>query len=71
MAKALSRFTVSRNGDDYLLQIESEDGETLELSATYEQLDVVSEALEEQLDADEQDALAFEDADEEAEEERS
>ena len=60
MANALSQFTISRDGDGYLLRIESEGSEPLELSATYEQLDVIAEAIDEQLDADEEEALAVE-----------
>ncbi len=43
-----------------MLHIESDDGETLEINATYEQLDLISEAIEEQLDADEEDVLVVE-----------
>lgn len=66
MAKALSRFTIERDGDDYLIHIEDEDGDTVELTASFEQLDLISEALEEHLafDADDSDLL-----DEEGEEE--
>jgi hypothetical protein len=55
MAKALSRFTIERDGDEYLLNIEDEDGDTLALTASFEQLDLISESLEEH--------LAFDDAD--------
>ena len=67
MAKALSRFTIERGGDDYLIHIEDEDGDTLELTASFEQLDLISEALEEHLafDAEDPDLL---DEDEEEEE---
>ena len=67
MAKALSRFTIERDGDDYVLHIEDEDGDTLELTATFEQLDLISESLEEHLafDAEDPDVL---DQDEEEEE---
>jgi hypothetical protein len=66
MAKALSRFSIERAGDDYVLHLEDEDGDTLELTASFEQLDLISEALEEHLafDADDPDL-----ADEEEEEE--
>ena len=66
MAKALSRFTIERGGDDYLIRIEDEDGDTLELTASFEQLDLISESLEEHLafDSDDPDLL-----DEEEEEE--
>lgn len=67
MAKALSRFTIERDGDDYLLRIEDEDGDTLELTANFEQLDLISESLEEHLvfDADDPDALDEDDEEEE------
>lgn len=67
MAKALSRFTIERDSDDYVLHIEDEDGDTLELTASFEQLDLISEALEEHLafDADDPDVLDDEDEEEE------
>lgn len=55
MAKALSRFTIERDGDDYLLNIEDEDGDTLTLAASFEQLDLISESLEEHLAFDDDD----------------
>jgi len=55
MAKALSRFTIEPQGDDYLLLIEDEDGETLEMSATLEQLDLLGEAIDELLEKDDAD----------------
>lgn len=65
MLKALARFSINRDGDNYVLKIEDEDGETLELTATYEQLDLISEAIDERLDADEDEALSVdENADE-------
>lgn len=67
MAKAISRFTIERDGDDYLLRIEDEDGDTQELAASFEQLELISEALEEHLafDADDSDLLDDEEAEEE------
>lgn len=67
MAKALSRFSIERDGDDYLLNIEDEDGDTLSLTASFEQLDLISESLEEHLafDADEPDLLDEEEEEEE------
>ena len=67
MAKALSRFTIERDGDDYLLNIEDEDGDTLALTASFEQLDLISEAIEEHLafDSDDPDLLDDEEAEEE------
>lgn len=62
MAKTLSQFTISEEGDDetYLLRIATDDGQTLEVNATYEQLDLIAEAIEERLDEDEEDQLAVE-----------
>jgi hypothetical protein len=67
MAKGLSRFTIERGAEDYVLHIEDEDGDTLELTASFEQLDLISEALEEHLafDADDPDALDEEEEEEE------
>lgn len=67
MAKALSRFTIERDGEDYLVRIEDEDGDTQELAASFEQLELISEALEEHLafDADVSDLLDDEEAEEE------
>lgn len=69
MARTLSSFSIAADGSgDYLLNIEDEDGETIELTATYEQLDMLGEAIEEALDEDEDDSLgAEEDEDEESE----
>lgn len=72
MAKTLSQFTIARaTGGDYLLSIETDDGETVEIEASYEQLDLIIEAIEEQLDSDEEDALSTDDdIDEEEDEDR-
>lgn len=64
MAKTLSQFTISGEGDAYVMHIETDDGETMDIAATYEQLDLISEAIEQQLDADEADALEVEGAEE-------
>jgi hypothetical protein len=60
MAKILSQFTISSEGEGYVLHIETDDGDTLDVNATYEQLDLISEAIEERLDEDEEDQLAVE-----------
>jgi len=54
MARTLERFTITEDGEDYLLHIEDDSGETLEISANYEQLDIIAEALIEHLDADDE-----------------
>lgn len=61
MAKALSRFTIEPDGEGYTLHIEDEDGDTLELTATAEQLDLISEAIDEHLEADVDEVDAAED----------
>ncbi|MGK6353743.1 hypothetical protein ACMGDH_00785 [Sphingomonas sp. DT-207] len=65
MAKTLAQFTITpdTNGD-YTLHLEDEDGETLEFAASYEQLDLIVEAIEEQLDSDEEDILGVDEDDE-------
>jgi hypothetical protein len=60
MAKTLSQFTISSEGEAYVLHIETDDGQTLDVAATYEQLDLISEAIDERLDEDEEDMLAVE-----------
>jgi hypothetical protein len=60
MAKTLSKFTISSEGEGYVLHVETDDGQILDISATYEQLDLISEAIEERLDEDEEDMLAVE-----------
>lgn len=65
MAKALASFTASPTGDGYLLMIEDEDGDTFELTATFEQLDLIAEAVDQQLNGDEEDALGVDDEEDE------
>ena len=60
MAKTLSEFTISSEGENYVLHIATDDGETLDVNASYEQLDLISEAIEERLDEDEDEQLAVE-----------
>lgn len=61
MAKTLAGLTVSRSGEDYLITIEEESGDTQEYTATYDQLDLVADTIGEALDSDEEDALAVDD----------
>lgn len=69
MARILSQFTITPDSDgDYTLHLEDEDGETIEMTASYEQLDLIVESIEEVLDMDEEDAL---EVDEEEGEEKS
>ena len=50
MPRTLSRFTIA-DGDDeeFILRIEDDAGETIEFTATYEQLDVIVEAIDDHL----------------------
>jgi hypothetical protein len=63
MALTLSGFTISRTGDTYQITIEDEDGGSAQYEATYDQLDLIVEAIEERLDSDEEDGLVVEDGD--------
>jgi hypothetical protein len=68
MARTLAQFTITPDGNgEYLLQLEDEDGETTEFTSSYEQLDLIVEAVEEQLDADEEDMLGVDEDEDEAE----
>jgi hypothetical protein len=67
MAKVLGQFTITQEADGYLLHLEDDDGETVEYSASFEQLDLIVEAIEEQLDMDEEDALGLDEDEDEAE----
>ncbi len=52
MPRKLTQFNITESGDDYLLHIEDDAGETIEFVATYDQLDVLVEAIDQHLDAD-------------------
>jgi hypothetical protein len=66
MARTLAQFTITPNGEgDYNLSLEDDDGETMDFTASYEQLDLIVEAIEEQLDTDEEDMLGVEDDEDE------
>jgi hypothetical protein len=68
MAKALAHFTITRTGEDYLLSIEDEDGDTTEFTADFDALDLISESIDEVLDLDEDVALVADEEEEEVEE---
>ncbi|HWU95538.1 hypothetical protein J2W22_000959 [Sphingomonas kyeonggiensis] len=64
MARTLAQFSITPDSDgDYTLHLEDDDGETLEFTASFEQLDLITEAIEEVLDEDEEDALTADDDD--------
>ena len=63
MAKALERLTITRAANDFLLIIEDDSGDTIELTATYDQLDLVTEELDRALDNDDLALIGDEDDD--------
>ena len=52
MARKLTKFTITEAGDDYALHIEDDAGETIEFTATYDQLDLLVEEIDRHLDED-------------------
>lgn len=64
MTNALARFEISKADDGYILHIETQGGEKLDLRTSYDQLDVIADAIDEQLDVDEDEALGVEGGDE-------
>lgn len=68
MARTLAQFTITADGDgDYTLHLEDDDGETLELTASYEQLALIVEAIEDVLESGEEDMLGADDDEDEDE----
>lgn len=64
-AKALAKFTISEDGAGYRLHIEDDGGDTLELTATAEQLDLIAETVDALLgDDDAADEVPEDDEDE-------
>ncbi|WP_066801386.1 hypothetical protein [Sphingomonas soli] len=62
MARTLSQFTITPDGNgDYVLSLEDDDGETLDFTASYEQLGLIVESIEELLDSDEEEILGVDD----------
>ena len=57
MAKTLGHFSITPDADGYILHMEDDDGETVEYSATLEQLDLITESIEEQLEMEEEEGL--------------
>ena len=70
MARTLSQFTITPDGNgDYVLSLEDDDGETIDFTASFDQLDLITEAIDDVLDDDEEDVLAVDDDAEEPAEE--
>ncbi|HEX8056423.1 MAG TPA: hypothetical protein VF481_07175 [Novosphingobium sp.] len=70
MPKALAQFSITRTGEDYLLTIEDQDGETIEFTVDDDALDQIIEAIEDQLDEDEENGGGEDDGDETDDDER-
>ncbi len=57
MAKLLAHFSISRTGEDYVLMLEDEDGDTSEFVASFDQLDLITDAIAEELERDDDDLM--------------
>ena len=68
MARVLERFSIARAADGYLVTIEDDSGETIEMTATFDQLDLITEELDRALDEDADDETMLDD--EEVEDEK-
>jgi hypothetical protein len=64
-AKELATFNIVRKGEDYRITIEDANGDTVDYIADYDALDLISEAIDEALDSDEEEALEVDDEEEE------
>jgi hypothetical protein len=70
MARTLAQVTITPDGNgDYVLSLEDDDGETVDYIASFDQLDLITEAISEALDSDEEEALGADDEDDEPGEE--
>lgn len=52
MPQAYTQFQIEPDGDRYRLQFRLPDGATVELIASFEQLDLLAEEIDRRLDAD-------------------
>ncbi len=53
MAKTIERFTITRAADDFLITIEDDAGDTVEFTASEEQLELIGEELERAIEEEE------------------
>ena len=63
MAKTLVRFSIARAADGFLITIEDDSGETHELTATEDQIDLITEELDRVLEDDADESLLIDDGD--------
>jgi hypothetical protein len=67
--RTLAQFTITPDGNgDYVLHLEDDDGDTTDFTASGDQLDLITEAVEEALDVDDSELLADSDEEEAPEE---
>jgi hypothetical protein len=57
MLKPLTRFSIAAHEEGYLLRLETEDGEPVDILASFDQLDLLSEEIDRRLDEDSDQAL--------------
>lgn len=53
----LTGFEIARRGEDYLIHFNMDGGETIEVLANYEQMDLIAEEIDRQLNNDADDEL--------------
>ena len=53
----LTGFEIAKHGEDYLIHFNMDDGETIEIMATYEQMDLIAEEIDRHLNDDADDEL--------------
>lgn len=70
MPKALSQFSITREADAYVLRLEDEDGDTTEFTATEDQLDEITMAIEDLEMIDEDDPALLGEDDEDIDDDR-
>jgi len=59
MNAPLARFTITPNGDHYRIGFTLQDGGTMELIASFEQLDAIAEEIDRRLDMDEEERVTL------------
>ena len=65
MADIFAAFEITPSAEGYVLTFTTETGESIELVATFEQLDLIAEEIDRQLDSDEEEELDAAEAPEE------
>jgi len=65
----LTGFEIAKRGEDYLIHFNMDGGETVEIMANYEQMDLIAEEIDRQLSADADEELEVADPSSQAEDE--